>query len=182
MKIDPKNLTLKDGTQIKLRAPRLSEAKELLDFLYNVSKETPFILAYPDDILKRTVKSELDWVRAMNENENAAVFVVEIDGKIVALSEVRRSGGFKSKHRGSIGISVREAYWNKGIGHILFENMIEFAKELGCTQMELGVDEKNARARHLYEAMGFGYDGKIPNAIFQGDGVYDDELLMSRKL
>ncbi len=182
MKIKTKHFTLDDGLQLTLRAPKIKDARALLDYLYNCSVESDFILAAPETVKSRTIKSEEAWVRNFNESPDSALFLVEIDGKIAGLSEVSRSRGVKTNHRASIGISIRKEFWNLGIGHILFDEMIAFAAETDCTQMELGVLSNNPRARHLYEKKGFVYCGEIPDAVRQRDGSFVAELMMVRKV
>ncbi len=180
MKIKTKHFTLDDGLQLTLRAPKIKDARALLDYLYNCSIESDFVLASPESVQKRTVKDEEAWVRSFNESPDSALFLVEIDGKIAGLSEVNRSSGPKIHHRGNIGISIRKEFWNRGIGHILFDEMIAFAAETDCVQLELGVLDNNPRARHLYEKKGFIYCGRIPKAVRQRDGSFADELMMVR--
>ena len=49
-------------------------------------------------------------------------------------------------------------------------------------QMELEFVEGNARARHLYEKMGFRITGVRPNAIKLKDGMLLNEYMMVREV
>jgi ribosomal protein S18 acetylase RimI-like enzyme len=58
---------------------------------------------------------------------------------------------------------------NRGIGKIILDYLINYAKELGYKEMSLGVDINNVGARWLYESRGF------TSIIFVGedkDGKY----------
>ena len=57
------------------------------------------------------------------------MLVAEIEGQIIASADVC-SHGAKSRvqHRAELGISVRKDYWHLGIGSVLIERLISFAK------------------------------------------------------
>jgi len=66
-------------------------------------------------------------------------------------------------------IVVKAECRNRGIGGILLDFLIDYAKKLGYKEMSLGVDIVNIGARWLYEKKGF------TNIIFVGedkDGKY----------
>lgn len=181
MKQPKKEITLKDGTKVILRDPLVKDAKQLLEHLYITASQTQFILAYAPEVKKRTIESEKTWVRNFINGESL-LLVAESEGRIIGLSEVSISKGHKTKHRGTIGISIQKDYWGLGLGSIMFDEMIAFGVRCGLMQLELGVAEANERARHLYEKKGFEYTGRIPRAILMEDGSYMDELLMARLL
>jgi len=58
---------------------------------------------------------------------------------------------------------VKKEYRNQGIGSIIIEYIIAYAKQCGYQEMSLGVDIDNYNARHLYEKKGF------TNVIFEGE-------------
>ena len=63
------------------------------------------------------------------------------------------------------------------------EEMIRLAESReGVMQIELEFVEGNARARHLYEKMGFRITGVRPNAICLKDGTLLNEYMMIREI
>ena len=78
-----------------------------------------------------------------------------------------------------MGIGIQKEYWNLGIGTILFNEMIETARNTpGIEQVELGVISINERAKHLYNKMGFKKVGTLPHQLKLPDGTYYDEDIM----
>lgn len=61
---------------------------------------------------------------------------------------------------------VKSEYRNQGIGNIIVDFLMSYAKQLGYKEISVGVDLDNYIARHLYEKKGF------TNVIFEGE----DEL------
>jgi diamine N-acetyltransferase len=67
----------------------------------------------------------------------------------------------------------------RGLGRKILTEVIRMAfEELGAHRLFLDVYEDNARARHLYEALGFVYEGAMREAA-QRDGAWFDLHLMS---
>ena len=65
----------------------------------------------------------------------------------------------------------------------MFEEMIRLAERReGVMQIELEFVEGNARARYLYEKMGFRITGINFNAIRQKDGTLCNEYSMIREI
>lgn len=64
---------------------------------------------------------------------------------------------------------TKKEFRNRGIGGMLIDYMVDYARRLGYIEMTLGVDIDNLAARHLYEKKGF------TDIIFHGvdeDGEY----------
>ncbi len=65
----------------------------------------------------------------------------------------------------------------------MFQALISIARSRqGVTQLELDCFEGNARARALYEKMGFRICGVLPDAICLSDGTLLNEYKMILKL
>ena len=64
---------------------------------------------------------------------------------------------------------VKKEYRNKGIGTEILEFLIKKAKEMGFSEMTIGVDKDNVNALHLYRKHGFDnviYDGADENGEY----------------
>lgn len=71
---------------------------------------------------------------------------------------------------------VKAGCRNRGIGGIIMDHLIDYAKRLGYEEISLGVDIDNLNARHLYEKRGF------INVIFQGKDEYGEYVKLLKKL
>ena len=82
----------------------------------------------------------------------------------------------KDRHRGTIGIGIAPKYQGMGIGSLLFDEMINIAKNRnGVTQLELGVMKDNIQAKRLYTSKGFIKTGETPRDMRLPNGQYLDE-------
>lgn len=71
---------------------------------------------------------------------------------------------------------VKREFRNRGIGGLLIDYLVEFARKLGYKEMSLGVDMDNLAARHLYEKKGF------TDVIFHGVDEGGEYVKLLKKL
>uniref|UniRef100_UPI0040560011 GNAT family N-acetyltransferase n=1 Tax=Acetatifactor sp. TaxID=1872090 RepID=UPI0040560011 len=142
-----------------------------------------FIRARSEECGKYTPEGEKTLFEQKNASPNEAMIMCIVDGKVVGNCEINFFRGMKTKHRASIGIALISDFWNQGIGTKMFEEMIRLAESReGVMQIELEFVEGNARARHLYEKMGFRITGVHPNAICLKDGTLLNEYTMIKEI
>ena len=175
--------TLKDGRQALLRCPKEEDIEGTLDYLRTTAAETEFILRTPEECAKYTYEGEKAFFENKNASPNELMLMCVVEGQVAGNCEISFRTGLKTRHRAGIGIALKREYWNLGIGTRMFEAMIDVArKREGVLQLELEFVEGNARARHLYEKMGFRITGYRPDAIRLSDGRLVNEYEMTLKL
>lgn len=183
MIINEVRFKLRDGREALLRSPKEEDVESTLEYLVVSAGETDFILRYPEECRKYTPEGEKKLFEQKNESPNEAMIMCVVDGKVVGNCEISFFKGMKTKHRASIGIALISEFWNQGIGTKMFEEMIRLAENReDVLQIELEFVEGNARARHLYEKMGFRITGVRPNAIRLKDGTLLNEYTMIKEI
>lgn len=182
MKLAEKNIILKDGSSCIIRSPGPEDARAMLEYMRETSRETYFLLRYPEE-LTLTEEQEKRWLQDVLESRNEVMINAVIDGEMAGNASVycvRES--IKMHHRAGFAIAIREKFWNRGLGSILTEEALRIAKTLGYEQIELGVFDDNPRAEALYKKYGFEEWGRMKNAFKLKDGTYRDEILMGQML
>lgn len=179
----PMTFAMKDGRTAILRSPNPEkDAADLVQYLYDTAADTPFVLRTPAEI-RYTVEGEEAFLRNVVDNPDACMLVCEVDGKLAGNCQITFRRGIKTRHRCDIAIALRKAYWGNGIGTAMFTEMERLARQReGVTVMELEFIEGNARARGLYEKMGFRIVGMHPDAIRQENGELAALYLMQKQL
>ncbi|MCO4577579.1 acetyltransferase, GNAT family [Streptococcus infantarius subsp. infantarius] len=81
--------------------------------------------------------------------------LAEENGQIVGTCNCRSFRKKRLSHRAEIGIAVKKAYWNKGIGRKLLTRLIDLSRQSGLKILSLEVRTDNKGAIHLYESLGF---------------------------
>ena len=174
-------IILKDGRTAILRAPETRDARALIDLLKITNAETLFLSSYPEEITL-SVEDEERWIAGHRESPLVYDILCEIDGEVVGSCNLTRKKQIKMHHRATVGISIKQAYWNLGIGSAMFREMLDLARAWGVEQVELEFIEGNERGRHLYEKMGFAVVAEKPRAIRLKDGTERSEFIMIKEL
>lgn len=129
----------------------------------------------------RSVGDERRYLRALKRHPDAAVFVAEDDGAVVARLSVARDPHSSSRHVADLGLMVAATHRRRGIGNALLEQAVAWAREAGVTKLELHVFPWNEAAIALYESFGFEREG-LRRRHYRRDGDYVDAILMALHL
>ena len=155
----------------------------ILDYLVVTAGETDFLTRYPEECREYTPEFEKAFIDRVNASDSEIMLLCLVEGKMAGNSRILWKTDIKTRHRANIGIALMSEYWNLGIGTKLFQEMIRIAEENEyILQLELDFIEGNARARALYEKMGFRITGVKPNAIRLKDGTLLNEYSMIREI
>lgn len=173
------SFTCKDGRKVVLRTPRWEDLNDLLELINSLVDERAKIMMDQ----RTTREEEAEWLGrklALIDRDEVFCVVAEVDGKVVANSEVSRKKG-SQKHVGELGIAIMNGYRDLGIGTEMMRTLIAWARDMGLELLVLSVFSSNERAFHVYKKAGFREMGRIPRGLFK-DGKYEDYIIMSKKL
>ena len=183
MTFEEKKIILKNGLEAILKTPEISDAAELIDLMATVSGETEFLVRYKEEWESVSVEGESDWVRGVRESKNSFILICRVNDEIAGICDVTFKTGMKTCHRASVGIALRQKYWNMGIGSAMFRELINTAIEHGGIDfMELEFTKGNERAKALYEKFGFKIVSEKPNFYKLKDGTYRNIVYMQKYL
>lgn len=138
---------------VVIEKARPSDAGAVLEFLKQVGGETDN-LSFGSEGLPFTVEAEAEYLGQLENSRNNVMLVAKADGKIVGSASLNRLPR-RMQHRGDFSVSVAKAYWNRGIGSLLTESVLSFARQNDFMILDLQVRSDNASAIHLYEKYGF---------------------------
>ncbi len=176
---EPVKVKIKDGSTVVIRNPKMSDAKELRDYINSlVEEDAPILMAK-----KMSLKDEKEWLGGILKkikNGSGNYLVAEMDGRIVGGIDFRKEIG-RSSHCASIGISVAKDYRRLGIATLLFKKIFEITKkDKSIKVIWLSLCEHNKKAYNLYKKMGFRPVARLKNRI-QFKGKLVDEIVMDYK-
>jgi len=103
------------------------------------------------------------------------VFVAEMDGQVRGYSVASYAAGIAELESVAVSASTRRS----GLGKVLCERAMQWARELGAKSMELEVRESNAAALGLYRQIGFVEQAIRPKYYRDPE---EDAVLMAAKL
>jgi ribosomal protein S18 acetylase RimI-like enzyme len=175
----PVEARLKDGTPMRLQLASERDV-EPLDHLYRVIVDEG--TSYPH---ARAPEREdfLDyWIRAKT-TVVAYVPTSSTGEALIGAFYLKPNWPGRARHVANAGFIVAPAWRNKGLGWLLGATMLQHAKDLGFRSVIFNlVFHENRIARHLWSKLGFGELARIPNAVQNNDGSYQDAIIMWRSL
>lgn len=158
------------------------DAVEILRTLKTIGSETPF-LVMDEKGLEMTPVEMSENLANLYESPNNLLMVALADEQVIGTASVKASSKKRMEHIGEIGISILKDYWGFGLGSLMMEELIEWAKESGVIRrLELTVQQRNQRAVHVYEKIGFKTETIMARGAKTDDGEFLDVHLMSRMI
>lgn len=178
-KIESLTKTTKSGLKITLRTPLPGEGKELLETMTEVMRESDHLLTTPEEF-KYTVEQEENLIRDHLEHPDKLIIIPEIEGKIAGMLNFSAGHRRRIAHQGEFGVSLRARYRGQGVGRLLMEELLKWARENPRLEtVRLRVHAKNSDAAGLYRKLGFREEGRELKGAKYGPGQYDDVILMA---
>ncbi|QLY26887.1 GNAT family N-acetyltransferase [Bdellovibrio sp. KM01] len=179
MRISNENVITKKNKAVTLRSPDLEDAESLIHTMIEVAATSPHIIMTGADFQAKTIEEEQAWIRKYNEAERGLTILAEFENKIVGILDFMGGQRAKTRHRGTLGISLHSSMRGEGLGQLLFEKLLTEVKNIeGFMQIELSLMSENHTAFHLYKKVGFREIGRRPNAYRMADGTFNDEIMM----
>jgi len=169
----------KDGRKVVLRTPKWEDLDDFLEIINSLVEEGADILR-TERVSKEEEIDFLSKVLSRLEKDEMFYLVAEVDGKVVAVSEISKRGGYE-KHVGVIGIAIRNGFRDLGIGTEIMKTLVEQAQKMGLKVLTLSAFATNKPAIHVYEKVGFVQTGTIPKKHFK-EGKYIDEIILTKVL
>ena len=164
---------------IQIRPARPEDAATLVELGASVGREPEAWLLNTDGW--RSVTEERRYLRALRKHPDAAVFVADDDGAVVARLSVARDTHSASRHVADRGLRVAASHRRLGIGRALLEQAVAWANAAGVLKLELHVFPWNEPAIRLYEEFGFEREG-LRKEHYRRGGELVDAILMAYRV
>jgi len=156
-----KLIRLNNGIVLIVREAKTDDAGKLIQYLKKVSGESDFLTVGTGDV-KMSIKEEKDFIEKARKNKNDIFLVGVIDGTIVGVLTFQGGCKPRTRHAGVFGITVLKGYWGLGIGSLVIETFLNWARSTNIIRkIGLRVDISNNRAIAVYKKFGFKKEGKV---------------------
>ena len=174
-----KSFIARNSREVVLRTPRWEDLDDLLELINSLVDEKAEITR-TDKVSREEEIDFLSKALCRLEKDETFYLVAEVNGKVVAISEIGRRSGYE-KHVGVIGIVIRNGFRDLVIGTEMMKTLVEYAQKMGLKVLTLTAFASNRRAIHVYEKIGFVQTGRVPKKHFK-EGNYIDEIVMTKLL
>jgi RimJ/RimL family protein N-acetyltransferase len=171
-------MILKNGEELLIRKANPEDAEDIIEYLNIVGGESDNLL-FGKNEFTLTVEQEREHIKAVNCSEKGCMLIGRINGVIASVVSLSGYGRERIAHRGEIAVSVREDFWNSGVGTAMINELIYFAKKTANIEViGLNVKSDNVNAIHLYERLGFKKIGTFEK-FFKINGKYYNSDMMN---
>ncbi len=181
MKFKAKTAVTKNNKEVKIRFAEICDTQAILDLKRNYIKNTttlPFILEeYPNNLDK-----EIHLITSYIDSNNSIFLVAEFEGQLIGNIDLTGSKRIKMNHTAMIGMGIKEEWRNQGLGKILINNTLDWAKNHSNIEIVwLDVYATNNLGLQLYKNSGFEVSGTIKD-FFKSGITYSDKIQMYQKI
>lgn len=169
-----------EKSHLHIRKARLSDAQSILDYLLVIGAESDN-LTFGAEGLGITLEDEMKMIETISKSDNSVMVLCFDNELLVSVANLSGKSRERMKHYATLGISVRQSHWHKGIGKAMMKKLDQFAQKNSFLEMiELEVRSDNHHAIHLYESFGFKHVGVMPK-LMKINGSYYDTLVMVKE-
>lgn len=179
--MEPRTHEVKEGRLLLIREATSEDARAVLDYVQAVSGESDFLTFGPGEF-DLTEAQEEDFLRRCRESDNQLYIVGLIADQMVSTLSFSAGCRPRVRHSGEFGLSVRRPYWGLGIGALMIDALIDWARATQIVKkINLHTRTDNQRAIALYKRKGFVIEGTVSRGIFL-HGEYFDYYFMGLEL
>ena len=162
MPVENREITLRDGSRITIRAIRPDDDHALVGTFHHMSPESiyqRFFAALPD------LSEDMAWHLSHVNYTNRMALVAEAadaPGELIAVARYERTDDPEVVE---LGLAVVDAWQNRGLGRIMLRQLMDVALANGLTRFRAEVLSDNRRMIHLLASEATVVDVKSRSAI-----------------
>lgn len=163
-----------------IREAEISDASEVIALLDQIGQESNFTSLDENGISMAESEMQI-FIDKQAQSENQITLLAFLNGELAGIINVTADQRPRVRHIGDIFLGIKKTFWGSGLGSILMEEAIEWAKTSGVIRrLQLTVQKRNLVAIHLYEKMGFITEGLQERGACIERGEFLDVYLMGK--
>lgn len=168
-----KSIQIKNGETVLLREAVKGDATELVAYLSKIGGESDF-LTFGAGELNISESDEEAILEESRKAKNKMMILALVDNKVIGCLHFVGGARARIQHTGEFGVSVLKDYWGQGIGTVMVEELIQWAKGSNIIRkLNLRVRSDNDRAVSLYKKLGFIEEGLISREFLISGRFFD---------
>ena len=163
-----------------IREAEISDASEVITLLDQIGQESNFTSLDENGISMAESEMQI-FIDKQAQSENQITLLAFLNDELAGIINVTADQRPRVRHIGDIFLGIKKTFWGSGLGSILMEEAIEWAKTSGVIRrLQLTVQKRNLVAIHLYEKMGFITEGLQERGACIERGEFLDVYLMGK--
>lgn len=170
----PHTITLKDGTELLVRAMNKQDDRALMDFFEGL-KEADRLYLRNDVSSYRVVR---EWFNNLNYKRVFPLLAMQGD-RIVANATLHRKPFGWMRHMGEVRIVVSPDFRKRGLASAMFTELIHTAVEAGLDKLTAEMAVSQVGPMEVFRKMGFREEATLEGYIKDAKGKVHDLLVMT---
>ena len=163
-----------------IREAEISDASEVIALLDQIGQESNFTSLDENGISMAESEMQI-FIDKQAQSENQITLLAFLNDELAGIINITADQRPRVRHIGDIFLGIKKSFWGSGLGSILMEEAIEWAKTSGVIRrLQLTVQKRNLAAIHLYEKMGFITEGLQERGACIERGEFLDVYLMGK--
>jgi ribosomal protein S18 acetylase RimI-like enzyme len=173
----PKEITLKDGSNCKLRPLRKDDEKAFHEFFQAVPEAERMFIKH------RVVESQVirDWCQNIDLGRNLPLLAL-VDGKIVGDATLHQQLGGWKRHIGRVSVLVHPQYRARGLARALVTEIVSIAQNVGLERVEAEFIGEQEAAIKMFALLGFSNLVRLEDYVKDMQAIAHDYVLMGLEL
>lgn len=170
----PKEIALRDGSRVTLRAMVAEDRDKLLAFFRGLSPEDRQFLR--DDVTSAAVIEK--WARELNYDRVLPI-LAEAEGRVVGDATLHRDVHGWMRHVGEIRVVTAREYRRRGLATALAREIFTLAVKAGLDKMVAEMVADQVPAIKVFERLGFRQEARLADHVIDLKGKKHDLVIMS---
>ena len=183
MRMQGRDLNLKNETTVEVRTVRSSETGKLIKLITKIYQRNDLMEYTPNEIEEISSRKVRKAIKEFEKSKRQIMLGVYDENKLVGICVVSRvSARDKESHRAALFIGLDEEFRGTGLGAALMKLAFDFASKVAYEQFETTVLDGNTPAFILCTEYGFKAMCRFPHAFKNMKGAYQDSILLIKYL
>lgn len=176
--IRPKRIEINSGDTVTIRSAIPPDAPSIIGFMKTVLAGADWSVTQDHEVDGR-IEKETEWIEDHRGSPGKLILIAESRGEIAGMIHLSNGARERNRHVGILGMSVRKEWRRRGIGQLLIQTLLEWARSNPLIEkVSLAVFSTNDPAIRLYHQMGFIEEGRQNREYKFSEDRYVDGILM----
>ena len=163
-----------------IREAEIEDAAVLISLLNQIGQESEFTSLDPAGILMDESDMQAFIVKQA-QSDNEITLLAFLNDELAGVINITADQRPRVRHIGDIFLAIKKSFWGQGLGSVLLDEVIEWAKSSRVIRrLQLTVQKRNLAAVHLYQKMGFIIEGVQERGACIEGGVFLDVYQMGK--
>ena len=165
--------TTKDQRSFHVRGACREDAAAMLRYAETLFAEPGLPMLYSPGEFSRTLAEEEEFIESRS-GPNSLILLATAGDEVIGSLAFRAGAKARTRHAGTFGVGVAKEWRGVGVGSVLIERLIAWAKEHPeIERIGMEVFQTNPEALRLYRRFGFQEEGRRRAAVRLDDPRVD---------